>query len=169
MEACNRFTWISERIVRGVVRNLTARLLRIVRPEAGPMGRRYRDPIPSVAHFFLPTDASKFPIELPHVPADVRTHAWTLVDSYVHVRVTWRGKDDLIHPSIWSPEDVRDLILLTYEIVLPSHARSIFDSCPPKCLWSQINENYYSTTSIAPSVSRFGKASWNEHSDTYVL
>jgi hypothetical protein len=35
--------------VRGVVRNLTARLLRIVRPEAGPMGRRYRGPIPSAA------------------------------------------------------------------------------------------------------------------------
>jgi hypothetical protein len=35
--------------VRGLIENLTGRLFRIVRPEAGPMGRRYRGPIPSAA------------------------------------------------------------------------------------------------------------------------
>jgi hypothetical protein len=40
---------ISERIVRRMLGNLTARLLLIVRLKAGPIGRRYRDPISSAA------------------------------------------------------------------------------------------------------------------------
>jgi hypothetical protein len=42
-------TSISERIVRRMLGNLTARVLLIVRLKAGPMGGRYRDPISSAA------------------------------------------------------------------------------------------------------------------------